>query len=46
LKKNKKQIGEKIIENLLVNVVFKKIKLKKRHKSKKYISMPHYLGMG
>jgi hypothetical protein len=48
LKKNKKQIGEKFIENLLVNVVFKEIKKKKEKDTnpKRYISMPLYLGMG
>jgi hypothetical protein len=48
LKKNKKQIGENFIENLLVNVVFKKKKKLKKQDTdlKRYISMPLYLGMG
>jgi hypothetical protein len=48
LKKNKKQIGENFIENLLVNVVFKEKKKKKKKDTnpKRYISMPLYLGMG
>jgi hypothetical protein len=41
LRKNKKKFGENFIENLLVNVVFKKKK-----SFKKDISMPLYLGMG
>jgi hypothetical protein len=49
LKNNKKKIGEKFIENLLVNVVFKEkknLKKKKGTNPKRYISMPLYLGMG